>query len=151
MWVVFSGKFDALHLGMGAFSSLLVAYFSTDLLFPQDLRVGEAFGIFFRFLLYIPWLLKEIVVANLWLIYLVYHPRLGEKLDPQLVHFTTRLEGRMARLTLANSITLTPGTITSYVTVDGDFTVHAIDEKSALGMQPGIERKVVGVFREDRA
>ena len=80
--------------------------------------------------------------------YLSFHPKMEEMFDPHLVHFTTKLKGKMARLTLANSITLTPGTITTYVSVDGEFTVHAIDRKSAAGLPGEMEERIAKTFGE---
>jgi multicomponent Na+:H+ antiporter subunit E len=54
----------------------------------------------------------------------------------------------MARLVLANSITLTPGTITVFVSVLGAFTVHVIDKKSAEGLPGDMERRIAHIYGE---
>jgi multicomponent Na+:H+ antiporter subunit E len=148
VWIIFSGMFDPFHLTLGAISCGLVAYFSSDLIFGEQSSLANFFVCSFRFLGYVPWLLVQIVKSNFWLMYLVFHPRMNEMLDPQVIEFKSGLTGTMSRLTLANSITLTPGTITVYVNVAGDFTVHAIDKHSAAGLPGEMERRIARVFGE---
>lgn len=101
---------------------------------------------FFRSLLYAPWLLWEILLSNLNVAYLVLHPRLPVR--PRLVQFETSLRSESAQVLLAQSITLTPGTVTVDVW-DGKFMVHCLSEKSRQGMEEGsIQRKVAGIFSE---
>ncbi len=63
--------------------------------------------------------------------------------------FDSNLKGTMSRLAYANSITLTPGTITVHVDINGRYTVHAIDQKSADGLPGDMERKIAKTFGED--
>lgn len=149
-WIVFSGQFDAFHLTLGVISCGLVAWFASDMLFPPDRPAAEKAGkgTVLRFILYYPWLLWEVAKANIWLLYIAFHPRMMEKIHPHVVEFDTKLKGQMARLTLANSITLTPGTITVSVDVNGRYTVHAIDEKSAAALPGDMEEKIGKTFGE---
>ena len=64
MWLVFSGRFDAFHLILGVLSSLIVAFLSGDLLFPADLERALPL-VWLRSIGYIPWLLFQILKANL--------------------------------------------------------------------------------------
>ena len=146
-WIVLSGKFDAMLLWLGAFSSFFVAYYFYDLLFPI-LEQGYA-GVFFRFFKYVPWLIVEIIKANFHLLYLAFHPRMEELIDPHIITFKTNLKSDIAIATLANSITLTPGTITVTADSDGVFKVHAIDRESAEALPGTMLEKVAGVFGED--
>ena len=147
-WVVLSGKFDPFHLSMGAVSCAIVAWFSSDLLFPPGTRPVVS-ATWLRFVVYIPWLIWEIFKANIWLIYLAFHPRMMEKISPMVIKFDSRLKGTMAHLTFANSITLTPGTITVYVDRAGRYTVHAIDQKSADGLPGDMETNIAKTFGEE--
>jgi multicomponent Na+:H+ antiporter subunit E len=131
IWVIFSGMFDAFHLTLGVISCFLVAFFSSDLLFEGGCSCKTVCINWPKFIAYVPWLLWEVIKANVWLMYLVFHPRMKEMIDPRIIKFRTRLDDRMARLTLANSITLTPGTITVYAGENGVMTIHAIDQKTA--------------------
>jgi multicomponent Na+:H+ antiporter subunit E len=85
----------------------------------------------------------------MWVLYLCFHPRMKEKIDPQVIKFQSGLKSDLALVTFANSITLTPGTITVYTDRDGHFTVHAIDWKSASGLPGGMQDKIAKVFGED--
>jgi multicomponent Na+:H+ antiporter subunit E len=146
-WLILSGIFEPLLLGMGAFSSFLVAYFFKDLLFPS-LDPGFI-KIFFKFVRYAPWLIWEIVKANFHLVYLVFHPRMNDLIDPQIVVFKTNLKSDIAITTLANSITLTPGTITVTADNEGVFRVHAIDREMAEALPGTMLEKVANIFGED--
>jgi len=146
-WVVLSGKFDAFHLSLGVISCGIVAFASGDMLFSAR-NVKRLPGQWLRFIAYVPWLLYEIFRANLHVMRLVFHPRMMDVINPQMVKFNSRLESEMARFIYANSITLTPGTITVYVSLYGAFTVHAIDDASAAGLPGEMESRVGAIFGE---
>lgn len=145
-WVVLSGNFSPLLISLGLISSLLVAWFFHDLLFPS-ITVGHI-RIFIKFSLYLPWLVLEIIKANFHLLYLVFHPRMNQMIDPHIVTFKTDLESDLAITTLANSITLTPGTITVTTGSDGVFRVHSIDKPSADALPGTMLDKVADIFGE---
>jgi len=146
-WLVLSGKFDVFHISLGVISCFIVAFFSGDIMFPDpDLRGYPRMTM--RFIAYIPWLLWQIWVSNLHVLRLVFHPRMMDLIDPRIVRFKSRLTGDMALLVLANSITLTPGTITIFVSVMGGFTVHAIDKELAEGLPGDMERRVAHIYGE---
>jgi multicomponent Na+:H+ antiporter subunit E len=146
-WLVLSGIFEPLILFLAVISSFLVAYFFSDLLFPSlELKY---IGIFFRFAQYLPWLLWQIVKANFHVLYVTLHPRMKDLIDPQIITFKTHLKSEMAIVTLANSITLTPGTITVTADSDGLFKVHAIDKASAEGCPGDMLEKVAKIFGEE--
>ncbi len=145
-WFVLSGKTDPLMLGLGIVSSALVAFYFHDLLFPS---LEPAYvRVFFRFCRYMPWLVLEIIKANFHLLYLAFHPRMKELIDPQIITFKTGLKSDIAIATLANSITLTPGTITVTADSDGVFRVHAIDTETAQALPGTMLEKVAKVFGE---
>jgi multicomponent Na+:H+ antiporter subunit E len=143
-WLLLSGQFDLFHLTLGVLSSALVTFLSGDLLFEdkkKEGRLAEAW----RFLKYIPWLMKEIVVANFYVAYLALHPRMKELIDPTVVNFRTILHTDIARVTLANSITLTPGTITISME-DDHYFVHALNRKIAAGLPGEMEERIRTIF-----
>jgi multicomponent Na+:H+ antiporter subunit E len=146
-WVVLSGKLDPFHLSLGVVSCAIVAFASGDMLFSAK-NVKRLPGEWLRFIAYVPWLLYQIFIANLHVMKLVFHPRMMEKINPQMIKFNSRLESEMARFIYANSITLTPGTITVYVSLYGAFTVHAIDDASAAGLPGEMESRVAAIFGE---
>lgn len=145
-WVLLSGKFDPFHLSLGVICCAIVAYLSHDLLFPAKPKgLLSQWG---RFARYIPWLVVEIAKASLHVTYLVFHPRMMDLIDPRIIKFRSKLDSDLALVTFANSITLTPGTITVYVSVDGDFKVHAIDAASGDPLPGEMERRISKTFGE---
>ena len=71
-----------------------------------------------------------------------------ESEDPEVVRFETKLETDISCVTLANSITLTPGTITMDIR-DGVFYVHALSQKVAADLNAGeMEDRVAHIFME---
>ena len=138
-WILLSGEFTFILITSGVVASLITAYLSHDIFIGKaDLKTET--GRVFKFIVYIPWLLWEIILANVEIAYLVLNPK--PLIDPQLVHFKNDLKTDLGIVTLAHSITLTPGT----VTVDAnreEFVIHAIWQKSAEGIISGeMQRKV---------
>ena len=146
-WIVFSGRFDGFHIILGVISCTIVAMISGDLLFSSPQPRG-IIRLWLRFLAYIPWILYQILLANLHVMYLVFHPRMKELIDPKIIEFDSRLTGDIARTTFANSITLTPGTITVEVTALGRFSVHCIDVKSGQSLPGEMEQRIAKIFGE---
>ena len=84
---------------------------------------------------YVIILIIEILKANRQVLYFITTP--CYQVEPQIVHFTSNLKTELARVILANSITLTPGTIT--VKLEGnEFYVHCLDKEFAEGMENSI-------------
>jgi len=147
IWLLLSGKFDLFHICLGIISCALVSFFSSDLLFPS-LKLKGLPIIWLRFIKYIPWLLYQIFLANIHVLYLTFHPRMMELIDPRIIKFKSKLKSDMSLVTFANSITLTPGTITVYVSIDGNFKVHAIDKASGDPLPGEMEEQIGKVFGE---
>jgi len=146
-WVVFSGRFDGFHLGLGVISCAIVSWFVSDLSTPDPRPIGM-FRLWLNFILYFPWLIWQIFLANLHLLVLVLSPNMMDRIDPHIVKIKSRLRDRLALVTFANSITLTPGTITVNVSIYGDLSIHAIDKESAEALPGEMERRVARIFGE---
>ena len=138
-WILLSGEFTFILITSGVVASLIVAYLSHDIFVGKaDLKTET--GRVFKFIVYIPWLLWEIILANVEIAYLVLNPK--PLIDPQLVHFKNDLKTDLGIVTLAHSITLTPGTVTVEANRE-EFIIHAIWQKSAEGIISGeMQRKV---------
>jgi multicomponent Na+:H+ antiporter subunit E len=147
LWIVLSGRLDFFHLSLGFLSSLIVALFSWDLLYPEG-KISVLGGRLLRFTGYVPWLLYQIFLANIHVLYLAFHPNMKELIDPRIIEFKSRLKGDYAMTTFANSITLTPGTITVHVSVMGKFVVHCIDVRSGESLPGEMEARVTRIFGE---
>jgi multicomponent Na+:H+ antiporter subunit E len=138
-WILLSGEFTFILITSGVIASLIVAYLSHDIFIGKaDMKVET--GRVFRFLRYLPWLLWQIILCNVEIAYLVLNPK--PLVDPQLVRFKPDLKSDLGIVTLANSITLTPGTVTVEANRE-EFIIHAIWQKSAEGIISGeMQRKV---------
>ena len=147
LWLLFSGRFDIFHISMGLFSSLIVGTLSGDLMFTSRTPTGVLL-LWLRLLRFIPWVLYQIFLANIHVMYLTFHPRLHELIDPHIIEFDSSLKSDYARTTFANCITLTPGTITVSVSAVGRFSVHCIDAQSAAALPGEMERRIAAVFEE---
>jgi multicomponent Na+:H+ antiporter subunit E len=140
LWLLLSGHWDGVHVGLGAAAAALVAWLNRG---EEDVtRLAQALP---RMAWYVPWLLVEIVRANLAVMRIVLDPRLP--IDPVVVRVRAPLRGALAVTTLANSITLTPGTITLDAE-DDQLTVHALEAGGADGIEAGLGAWVAWVFRE---
>ncbi|NVM24770.1 MAG: Na+/H+ antiporter subunit E [Desulfobacterales bacterium] len=144
-WILLSARFDYFHLTLGIICSMLVAYMSHDLLF-SNIRLGDVRIKARRFFAAAPWFLGQIFSANLHVAYLALSPKMP--VDPQIIRFKTKLESDISWVALANSITLTPGTITVDIR-EGEFFVHALDRKVAYELSTGqMEDKIAHVLME---
>lgn len=139
-----------MHLGFGLASSLLVALFSHDLLI-RDSGSGNTLhwlGIFLRLIPFLGWLLWQIIIANIDVARRVIDPKMP--IRPGIVKIRSNMKSDLAQTTLANSITLTPGTMTLDI-VDGDIYIHCLaieDEEKILKSEREFERQVERLFRK---
>jgi multicomponent Na+:H+ antiporter subunit E len=148
-WVIWSGLFDAWHLSLGVISCILVTYVSHDLLFGKEKLSTKDIPIAIRFIKYIPWLFYQVVLSNIHVAKLALHPRMKDIIDPHIIRFKTKLKGDLSLVTFANSITLTPGTITVLIREEF-FFVHAIDTFVAESLPGEMEDRVNHIFKEDQ-
>lgn len=115
-WLLLNGSLATDVFQVGLLAALVIT-----LLFRDGLAVASEFRFTPRALLTVPkfvgYFLQELVKSNLRLAKIVLSPALP--LRPGIVKVRTRLKSRMGRLLLANSITLTPGTLT--VELDGEW------------------------------
>jgi multicomponent Na+:H+ antiporter subunit E len=126
-WILLNGSLAADVLLVGLITALLIT-----LLFRNSLAVVSELRMTPHALLagvgYVFFFLRELVKSNLNLARIVLSPALP--LNPGIVKVRTRLKSRMGRLLLANSITLTPGTLT--VDIDGEWLyIHWVTVASA--------------------
>ncbi|MCL0056159.1 Na+/H+ antiporter subunit E [Dehalococcoidia bacterium] len=145
-WLLLSGQMDIMHLGLGLVCSLLVALFSHDLLIKEGTRLT----IFMRFIPFLGWLVLQIIIANINVARRVIDPKMP--ILPGIIKFRSNLKSDVAQTTLANSITLTPGTMTVDV-VGGDFYIHCLaieDEEKILDIERKFERQVERLFGDKK-
>ncbi len=122
VWLILSGSFSLQTVLSGAAASLLVTMFSRSFL---DYRAPgiEAIKKLPQYVRYALYVVGQIILSCLAVGRLIYS---GREPRPVLIRFDPGLKKDVSRVLLANSITLTPGTITVNVK-DGVFFVHALD------------------------
>lgn len=139
-WLLLSGHYTAFYIGAGAVSAIAIAYAGRA--FGYADREGHPVELIAAGVRYWPWLFVEIVKSGVNVSRIILSPSLP--IAPQLVKLKAGPETAVGMATLANSITLTPGTIT----VDTDrhhhwIVVHALTGDGAAGLQEGdMDRRV---------
>ncbi len=127
LWLVLAGNLDPQEMLAGAVVAVLVAALRSsgpcllggpEVLHPRRILYALA---------YIPYMIWAIVLANLDVAGRVLRPRL--KINPGIVKVRTNLHSQVGRMILANSITLTPGTLSVDIVGD-DMYIHWIDVES---------------------
>jgi len=149
LWITLSGLFDIFHLSLGVISCIIVARTSCDLLFSKKKVERKHLYQLSRFVRYLPWLIYQIVLANIYVVKLALHPDMSALIDPHIIRFRTKLKEDLPLTTFANSITLTPGTITVLIK-EGYFYVHSISKKVTDDLLTGeMEQKVSEIYKEN--
>jgi multicomponent Na+:H+ antiporter subunit E len=138
VWLGLSGHFEPLLLGLGLVSCLAV------IALGRRMRLIDAEGapiqLSLRGLLYTPWLLWEILKANVDVARRILSPRLP--IDPRVIRVKASQRSDVGRVVYANSITLTPGTVSLRIE-DDEIEVHALTAEAAAGLQDGrMDRRV---------
>jgi len=119
-------KFDWSELICGGLVCLIISLFGYHIYFKLGFPPLSPRGFLFS-LIYITVLFWEIIKANFDVAYRVIHPKMPIK--PGIVVIKTSLKSDLAKMILANSITLTPGTFTLDI-IDDNLLVHWINVKT---------------------
>lgn len=151
-WILLSGKMDLKFLTYGLATSLISAWICGPLLLLENASGTKKYFAFDvslgKYALYWLWLLKEVVKANWDVVKATIRPEM--EINPRVIRFEAKLDNPMAHATLANSITLTPGTVTINLTDDGLYEIHALTDGAAEGLLSGdMQRKVADLFGEN--
>ncbi len=144
VWLLWSGHWPGvsesgwLLTGLGAVSCLAVVLIARRMQVVD--REGAPFEVTPRALLYAPWLIWQIVKANVDVARRILHP--GLPIQPHVIRVRASQQTDLGRVIYANSITLTPGTVT--IDLQGrDLTVHALTDEAAQGLATGeMDRRV---------
>lgn len=144
LWLLLSGHYSILPLSLGLASCLLVVYLSHRMkLIGSE---SNAIHLSPRFIKYLPWLLLKIIQSNLDVCKQILSPR--PLLTPVRFKLSCSQKSDLGRVIYANSITLTPGTLT-IDTTDNIIEVHALSEAAAQDLQSGeMDRRVTDLMRE---
>ena len=140
LWIIFNGQITAEILILGIVFSSVIYLFLCKFLhfsFKTDITWLKKSGYIIE---YLAVLFIEIVKANVCVGKMMLSSR--DDVEPAIVKFTSGLKTEKARVILANSITLTPGTITVRLQFD-EFTVHCLDKSLAAGLDSSIFVKLL--------
>jgi multicomponent Na+:H+ antiporter subunit E len=132
-WLLLSGHYTPFLLAAGLGSVLAVTWFTDRRMRVVDLE-GHPTHLSRNALTYWPWLLWEIAKAAWDVTRIILRP--GLPISPRLIHVRASQATDLGRVIYANSITLTPGTI-SVELEDGEILVHALTREGAEGIESG--------------
>ena len=143
-WVLLSWHFDWLLISFGLATCTLAVWVGARIGIVD--RESVPVHLVPRALLYLPWLAWEIFKSNVRVARIILAPRL--RVDPSIVHFRASQRTDLGRFIYANSITLTPGTVTAGIVGD-DFEVHAIVQSEIDGSEENdMNRRVAALEGE---
>jgi multicomponent Na+:H+ antiporter subunit E len=126
-WPFVEGKIDGQVVIAGVIASVFVSIIFHEIL-PKEHHVFISPVRVFWFLVYLPVFFYYVMMANLDVVYRALHPKMPIK--PGIVKIKTTLKTESGITALANSITLTPGTLTVDLTDDGYLYIHWINVKA---------------------
>ena len=125
-WCLLTWVPDGQHLIVGIFVSALVSYLTGDLFFKRLYLLKHPARYWVFLFCYVPLFLWELIKANIDVAFRVLHPRLP--INPGIVKIKTNLKSDTGLTFLANSITLTPGTMCVDIDRDNGFLyIHWIN------------------------
>lgn len=146
LWIVFNGKVTMEIVVLGLLISAAIYAFICKFMnhsIRKDIVIAKKILLMIK---YIGVLIWEIVKANVATIKMIFSMKYIT--EPVIVRFTTDLKTETAKVVLANSITLTPGTIT--VSLEGDeFVVHCLDKDFSEGLNDSIFVKMLLKLEEN--
>lgn len=151
LWFIMSEQTEAKFLILGVLSSVLIASLCLRTLTMSGTvsdRKYYLLGVNIpRFIMYFAWLLVQIAKSAIYVARISVFNR--SEVDPSISWFKAAYDNPAARSMLANSITLTPGTITIDISEDGVYSVHALTKELREGLLDGsMQAKVAWLYGE---
>lgn len=150
-WLILSGIFELKFIIYGVMTAGIISLLCFRSFYMKGVHSDRYYFLIhvnpIRLFIYFLWLLKEIVKSSFSVTWNVYRGK--KSLHPQIVWFQANYDNPAARALLANSITLTPGTVTVDIQEDGTYSVHALTEGAKEGLLDGtMQGKVARLFGE---
>ena len=131
-WIIFNGNITLEILIFGVVIAALMLAFMCKFMGFSMKKELNVYKKSIYFIAYAVLLIKEIIKANLTIIPKIL--TVEEEMEPVIVKFKTNLKTDFTKMLLANSITLTPGTITVALEND-EYTIHCLDASLAEGLE----------------
>lgn len=150
-WMVLSGRTETKFVVYGILTAVVTTWVTYPLLLVPNKDCSKKYYVFGfsipKMIMYFFWLMWQLVLANIDVLLATTGQELN--IDPKVVRFRFRADNPMASVILANSITLTPGTVTMNVTDDGVYEIHALTVGAAAGVLDGsMQKKVADLYGE---
>lgn len=150
-WMALSGRTETKFVVYGIITALVTTHITYPLLLVPNKDGSKRYFVFGasipKFIVYFLWLMWQLVLANIDVLLATTSQEL--EIDPKVVRFYFKVDNPMASVMLANSITLTPGTVTLNVTDDGLYEIHALTKGAAEGVLDGsMQKKVADLYGE---
>ena len=151
LWIVMSGIFTVKFLIYGCVSSFLISCFVVGSLRIGGLKSNRTYFILHanypKLIIYFLWLIKEVVKSAIDVSKIALSSKM--KIEPLVLWFKADYDNPAARAILANSITLTPGTVTIDIYDSGVFSVHALNRDFAEGLLAGdMQKRIAKLYGE---
>ncbi len=140
IWIIFNGQLTLEIAAFGIVIAGVIYLFICKFLDYSPRNDIILCKRLFLLLHYVFVLVVEILKANGAVFRMIYSAKYN--IEPAVVHFKTTLHSTFARVLLANSITLTPGTITVSLK-DDEYVVHCLDQELAMGIDSSIFVKLL--------
>ena len=150
-WMVLSGRTETKFVVYGILTAVVTTWVTYPLLLVPNKDGSKKYYVFGfsipKMIMYFFWLMWQLVLANIDVLLATTGKELN--IDPKVVRFRFKADNPMASVILANSITLTPGTVTMNVTDDGVYEIHALTVGAAAGvLDGGMQKKVADLYGE---
>ena len=150
-WMVLSGRTETKFVVYGILTAVVTTWGTYALLLVPNKDGSKKYYVFGfsipKMIMYFFWLMWQLVLANIDVLLATTGQELN--IDPKVVRFRFKADNPMASVILANSITLTPGTVTMNVTDDGVYEIHALTVGAAAGvLDGGMQKKVADLYGE---
>ncbi len=151
-WLLITGSLHLKFLIIGVVSALAVAWICMPLFTVSNRsRTKKYFVLAVRIIplvCYAIWLIKELILSNIDVAKMVWKKELP--ITPTVLRFQVHFDNPLAIAMLANSITLTPGTVTLNANAENIYEIHALTPSAIEGIEQGIMiKKVAALFQED--
>ena len=151
-WMALAGSLKTKFVIYGIITAATTVWLCYPLLLVPNRDGSKKYFVFgvpiLKFISYTGWLMWQLVLANIDVLKATTSQELD--IDPKVVRFYFRVDNPMAYVVLANSITLTPGTVTLNVDDEGLFEIHALTVGAAEGVLDGsFQKKVADLFGEE--
>ncbi len=144
-WLLLSGYWtNPLLLTLGLLSIALTLWIVARI--SRQYRFGSPWYLCRRLPSYLAWLLLEVYKANISVLKNIWFPR-RHPIAPAVRRFPIRAKSRIGQTIFANSITLTPGTV-SFDVAEGEVTVHAVEEGAIAELMDGDMNDRVAALEE---